>query len=478
MTRKSKIIVVLILLVGSISIGIFSLKKSRLIGEPANSEESAADKGKSAVYHEATCLEAGYWIYENPDGSVQAVTDGAPLGHQWENGICVMCGEQSDVQETALPQVRINGSLDGISKENRVLVPVDFLSDELQISCYGYMSTQGHSTLNYPKKNYTLRLYNDTALTDKHSISFNGWQKEHKYILKAYMDDTSMVRDLVCADIWANIVSTRQQIPAQLKNASNYGAVAGFPVTVWLNGEFLGLYSMNLHKDNDLYRMSKRENEAIMICNAQTMPESLFRAEAVYEEDVSDWELEFTGDDGTRTKDAFNNLIRFVMTVNDEDFKDQLHYYLDVDAAIDYLLFIWTMGLSNNGSKDLVMLNYGEEWIPSAYDMEDGIGLACDAETFYPSLGDVPDSATGSLLWDRLLKNFMPELQSRYAELRKGPLSENRLLGTLETYYNRIPQSWRVMDLELYPGRAESSLEQMQAYLTARLQRLDTLLER
>ena len=299
---------------------------------------------------------------------------------------------------------------------------------------------------------------------------------EHKYILKAYMEDTSVCRDLVCARLWGQVVSTRSNIPIRLQQSSNYGAVNGFPVTVWLEDEFLGLYTMNLHKDDDLYVMAGRDNEAVMISNAQTMPESLFMEQAVFEEDVSDWEIEFSGGDDTWIREHFNELIRFVINSDDATFRESLSQYLDVDAAIDYLLFIWTMGLENNAAKDLVMLTYGDVWIPTVYDMEDGLGLACDADGFLPTLGDSPSSATGSLLWDRLLQNFTPELLARYRQLRDGPLSESSIANEWNEMWDSIPQKWRDLDLQTWPGRKETSREEVLDYIHNRLSCLDSVL--
>lgn len=445
--------------------------------------DGTEDERYLVTFVEATCETPAYRLYEDlADGTIRIVDEGEANGHSWVQEsllrrVCSVCGAVDELTaDASLPEVRLLAPLDGIGKKERVTVPVRFVSPEQSFECLASMSIQGHSTLGLEKKNYTMRLYDDEELTKKHSLAFGQWQQEHKYILKAYQEDTSVCRDLTCARLWGRMAAIRSNLYGRLLQCSNYGAVNGFPVTVWLEDEFLGLYTMNLHKDNDLYQMSKRSYEAVMIANDQTMPESLFMAEAAFVEDVSDWEVEVAGLDTVWACDHFNEMIRFVMNSSDEEFRASLGDYVDVDAAIDYLLFIWTMGLEHNAAKDLVMLTYGEHWIPSVYDMQDGIGLACAADAFLPDLRGAMDSATGSLLWDRLLRCFTPELRARYTALRQDVLSEESILGELDALWNSIPEYWRALDLMTYPGREPSSLEDMHAFIQTRLPLLDAAL--
>ena len=81
--------------------------------------------------------------------------------------------------------------------------------------------------------------------------------KEHKYILKANYADVTQSRNLICADVWSDMAASRANVHPRLVRTSNYGAVDGFPVSVWHNSEFLGLYTLNLHKDDDLFEEYK-----------------------------------------------------------------------------------------------------------------------------------------------------------------------------------------------------------------------------
>lgn len=445
---------------------------------------------------EPTCTESGYRAVEE-QGTIY-IEEIPATGHQFsewniEDGkrthFCQICGYEetiriSSIPEENLPKIEMNGSLDGIGRKNRVALEVKYTDPEQTFECYGLLTLQGHSTYGLPKKNYTIRFYDDETGQNKHPVVFKNWNREHKYILKANYIDTSLSRNIAGARIWADIVKTRKDIPERLSVLPAYGAVDGFPVAVYLNGEFFGLYSLNLHKDNDLYQM-KDGYEAIVICNEQKTDESLFRAKAAFlPNNESDWEIEYCGtEDNTWAKDSFNNLIAFVMESDDQSFREHLKEYLDVDAAIDYLLYIYALGLEDSGAKDLVMLTYGDRWIPSAYDMDEAFGLDAldlkyrDPIIFLPSKTDGTwDSGTGSLLWDRILNLFTEEIRGRYSELREGPLSTENLLGRVREYMAQVPESFYDYDWYLYPGRLNQFRnmdQQITQYIPERMNILD-----
>lgn len=458
--------------------------KPPVSGSPLSNEK--------ATVVEATCTEAGYTLFENTsDGSIR-IEDGAPAaGHDFFDAdnkrICRVCGyEEPAVTPQMIARIDLTGDMTGISKNQRVTLTFDFFNETHDFSCYSFTSWQGHSSLSNSKKNYTIRLFRNQALTDKYRLTFNDWQLEHKYVLKANYNDVTQSRNLICARLWGQMAETRGSLPQRLRLTSNYGAVDGFPAAVWVNGEFHGLYTMNLHKDDDLYSMYQSGRDAIMICNAQTMDEAFFRAEAAFKEDISDWEVEFSAPDQTAwAQEHFNRMIRFVMESDDETFRMHLHDYLDVDAAIDYLLFMYAAGLTDSAAKDLVMITYdGGPWIATVYDMEDAFGLSADgsraaaADFFLPTIQNgIWQSNTGSLLWDRLLQNFGTEICTRYQLLRRDALSQENMAAQAKAVLDSVPEHLIEADMALYPDRPmiEDPSGQILNYIGQRLPILDDI---
>lgn len=451
---------------------------------------------------EPGCVSAGYTMREHRQTGVVEIEDGAPAtGHafgEWivdpETGMsvqtCAICGDTlSRLPETAsdLPSIRLTGSTEGMSKDDRVLLNVEFFDGAGTFSGYAYTSWQGHSTLVNEKKNYTIRLFDDEALTVKHRMELRpGWHLEHKYVLKANYADVSQARNLIAARLWSRMTASRDNLNARLARTSNYGAVDGFPVTVWLNGEFHGLYTLCLHKDDDLYDMHEGNRDVIMICNDSGSDEAFFRAPAAFEENASSWEIEFSAEEEEPwVKESFNALIRFVMESDDETFRTELSRHLDVDSAIDYLLFMYAAGLTDSAAKDLVLLSYeGGPWIASAYDMEDAFGLSADgasalaADAFLPGKQDGAwTSGTGSLLWDRLLGGYEDRIRARWQALRQDVLNANNLIAEAEALLSAVPDGDIRTDLNLYPGRTpiENPEEQILTYIRERMPLLDEI---
>ena len=448
-----------------------------------------------------TCEEAGYIVRENTFEGYTIIDEGEPaLGHEygeWKQDpetkiyitTCTRCGKQlkrQDVYEGTIPRIDFSGSMDGISKSDRITLQFDFTSSSEMFTCYSFTTWQGHNTLGYPKKNYTIRLYDDEEIRHKHRMVFNDWQREHKYVLKANYRDVSQARNLIAANIWADMAACRPNLHETLKQTSNYGAVDGFPVIVYLNGEFLGLYTMNLHIDDDLYQMND-SYDAVLITNSSEPEECRFYSEATFYDESIAWEVEYCGTkDNQWAKDLLNNMIDFVMNSDDIVFKKDLGTYLDVDGAIDYLIFIYALGLKDNASKDLVMLKYHDcdSWIPSVYDMEHAFGLSPDGKTYLSADMFLPtrtedgwDSGTGSMLWDRMLKMYEPEIQARYTSLRKSVLTEVGVMDRVNTYIDSIDETFYSQDKERWPRELpeENPKKQMTNYICERLQLLDKI---
>lgn len=464
------------------------------------------DSTRTATVVPPTCTENGYTLYQDKVSgatTVEAVVEAT--GHSFgelslveesdgisctvRRRVCAVCGEeelQMEYPALPLPMLKLYGSLEGIGKKDEVPLTAAFEDpgQTLSVESYATLKYQGHASLQYDKKNYTLKFYADETREEKLKLALHHWNKENKYILKANYIDLTQCRNLVCADIWAELCAGRESVAEELKSLSNYGAVDGFPVAVYLNDIFHGLYTMNLHKDDDLFGMKEGERHAIMIINEDSAPEALFMAPAAFG-DSTPWEVEYCGtEDSAWAKDQLNELIDFVMTADDAAFHAELTRYLDVDAAIDYLLAIYALGLVENGRQDLVLATYGGVWIPSLYDMENAFGLRKDGDGSHAPTEFLPqktpggwDSATGSLLWDRLLNVYTDEIRARYAVLRRTTLSPETICARVDAFTAAIPAEVSLRDLQLYPRASMEwqSVEQLKTYTTERIAALDQI---
>lgn len=452
----------------------------------------------------ATCMENGYSVYKKSE-KTQIKDIVQAKGHrfsEWEmltepQGVnkgtrkhrCSVCGYEETENffaDSLIPRIMFTGNLTGIGKKDLVVVEAVYCSDDLEFEGYATLKYQGHSSLRYDKKNFTVKFFQDKECSDKKEIQFRDWNKENKFILKANYIDVSRSRNLICADIWSEMVVTRNAIHSRLAKSSNYGAVDGFPVEVYLNDEFLGIYNLTLHKDDSLFAMNDGKKDGIMIINKGNSQEGLFRKTVEWETNL-DWEVEFCGtEDDAWLREKTNAFIEFIMTSTDKELKRNLPQYADVESLIDYLIAIYVLGLNSNYSKDLIFFTYEDSpFIASLFDMENAFGMKNDGTGFETLSCGLPIkkdgkwySGTDSLLWDRIISNYYSEIQERYKNLRQEILSEKNVFSTIENRIYSVPETINMVDMEIYnkqPLQDISHISQIKTYTKERIAKLDSI---
>ena len=409
---------------------------------------------------------------------------------------CSKCDEEKTERINALgelPQIYFDGSIQGIGKDSDVLVKVEYTDQDQNFDSFATIKYQGHTAMLYDKKNFTVKFYKDDKKEEKNKVSLNGWKESNKYCLKANYIDFSQSRNIVSANIWTDVVNSRKKLDANIADLQYYGAIDGYPIMVFINDEYQGVYTMNIPKDNDTYNIGDNENEALFVINSPNSESSYFKANLTEEDKKNIFDLEYCyGEDDENTDWAYeslDNLISFVINSDGKDFKNGISKYLDVDSAIDYLVTTYYLGLTDNFAKNVLMLTYnGEQWILSLYDMDTAFGLAFDGTKLYSPDYLLPKrnakgeltSSTGSLLWDKLLINYYDEIKERYSELRKTTLNNDRVISRYEDFINTIPKEYYDKDLEIWeniPLHKKNNITQMKEFLDKRSKLLDEFFE-
>ena len=211
--------------------------------------------------------------------------------------------------------------------DGEITVKYQYVSDSPDIEsfeCFCEIKVQGASSQTYPKKNFTVKFFEDKNLSKKLKVDL-GWGKQNKYCMKANYIDSSHARNIVAANLFAEIVQTRDNVNAGLAAAPNYGVIDGYPVEVYLNGEFHGLYTMNIPKDEWAFNMKGKEEsrEALLMADHWSDSVALKEEIGVPYEDY-EWVVEHcsTADDSW-IRDSFNELIRLLNCGNNERIKSR-----------------------------------------------------------------------------------------------------------------------------------------------------------
>ena len=310
-----------------------------------------------------------------------------------------------------IPLVFFGGDLP--QKKQDTIMNFRYISKNRDISGYVKIKAQGNSSLNYPKKNQTVKLYSDEGCTENLKVNFKNWGAQNKYCYKANWIDITHARNIVSAQLWGDIVKSRNnylELPEELRNSPNQGAVDGFPVKLYANGKYQGRYTINIPKDAWMVNMDKNLDTHCMLCG-EDYGSGCFRGEAKI--DGTDWKDELHDVVPESVKQRWNQVISFVMTSTDEEFKQNLGNYFDVESLIDYHLFgLYSCGLDAYGKNQIYLTYDGQKWIASMYDMDSTWGLYWDGQKLIPSnysresYEDMIQNRQGNLLYMRLEKNF------------------------------------------------------------------------
>ena len=375
-----------------------------------------------------------------------------------------------------VPTVYFDGDITEMTKDNKVTI--NYVYGDRSGTCT--LKWQGSSSLSYPKKNYTVVF--DNAFEAK-----EGWGAQSKYCLKADWIDFSHCRNVVSAKLWGEIVKSRSDVSSILTALPNGGAIDGFPCFVVINGEWQGIYNFNIPKDGWMMGMGSGEKEAIL-CAGNNTKATKFTAEAVL---GTDFDLEYHSDSFTESEiqASLNTLINACRNSDGTDIDTTIAQYLDLDSAIDYIIFtVACRGIDIISKNYILATNDGVKWYFSAYDLDSTWGLYFDGSKFDSS--GYEDNiwngfgfyrlATAHTLFNLLYKYKKAEIIKRYNQLRERVLTEANVDRLFLNYAKNIPPTASIAENELWkniPSTGANTVDQITQWYADRVKWVDEELE-
>lgn len=384
-----------------------------------------------------------------------------------------------------IPKVFLTGDefSDMTTDKNEVNMEMEYRSRTKQFHAYILIKFQGRSSLSKPKKNFTIKMYSDDTRESKLKMAFKDWGFEkHKYVLKANFIDHTHARNIIGANLWSEVVASRSDydtLPEELRTSPRNGAIDGFPIKLYVNGTYQGIYTWNIGKDDWMWGMDEDNPNHVLLCAENN-------TDGVYGENACNFRKIWNGVDGTRYSievgtnsdslvTSVNNLITFVMSNNGDSFKTGIGNYLDVQSAIDYYIHQYVIcGLDGLAQNMLLGTYDGVIWRCGAYDMDSTFGLWWTGAKFVSTDYKCPEDYQEkfSLLWERFEENFWSEIQTRYSELRKTVYSVSNMFTVCERFTDIIGSELYVEDLEVYPDIPQgstSNIKQLRNFIRDRL---------
>lgn len=424
--------------------------------------------------------------YIYPAGTIQEVPDdvASVIENFWEMKPAQEVADQTIVStvepaEEDIPKVFFGAALP--QTKNDLVMSFRYISKTEDISGYCKTKAQGNSSMGYPKKNQTVKLYKDADCAEKLEVDFKGWGKQHKFCFKANWIDLTHARNIVSARLWGDVVKSRadyEMLPEDLRNSPNQGAVDGFPVKVYADGIYQGRYTLNIPKDAWMANMEEEQEANCILCG-ENYVSGCFRAEAKIDE--TDWTDEVHKTVPAAIKNRWNDTIRFVMNSSDEEFVEGIGHYFDIPSLIDYYIFgVVTCNNDGFGKNQLYMTWDGMKWYATVYDLDNTFGTYLGSVKPYDfpreSYEDYKNGG-GNLLYVRLENLFKEDIYARWEELKDGALSVENIINRFERFTDIAPRSLVEEDYAAttaggafteIPLKAESNIQQIREFIRNR----------
>lgn len=393
-----------------------------------------------------------------------------------------------------IPTVAITGSLPTNKNEGEVPVYLEYTSDSTSFVSYATLKVQGASSTRYPKKNFTVKLFSDSRRTAKDKRVFRDWKKANKFVLKANWIDHSHARNIVNARIWSKIVKSRSDfdtLPKALREG--HLAVDGFPIKVFANGIYQGIYTWNVPK-SALYGLDDSVDEHALVQgdSSDYSGSILFRAS---NDNEGKWSDETHDEKPQAISNGWNRVLSFVYTSTDSEFVSNFESYFDKQSIIDQYIFIYGACIVDNLAKNQTFFTYdATKWYGGMYDMDGTWGCPpfpenkstwydydTEFQTDYTVCTD--GDGTTNLLYEKVGRLFRSDIIERYVELRKEILSKSNIDAEFDRFMNVIPPYLYDEDVASTTGEGQyttiplastNNPIQIRQFVTDRLSYVDT----
>lgn len=357
---------------------------------------------------------------------------------------------------------------------------------------YVEIDVHGRTSAVFAKKNYTIDFYNDSDYSESTNIKFGDWVEMDSYYFQGWYTDSFRGIDVIGYQLWQQIINTRGVLKDKPYKYNLYDGIEtntdsdkdvdvnltsnalctpmGFPVILYHNGDFLGIYTVMLKKNRDNFLMDKKDYKEIMldlenghvvkgnmdwmsfeIRNPKTLicmdgskydgdnPKELID-ETSESYDASNKDMK----NSVQTKNAIKSLASSYNEINsaisegktNEEIKTLIERHYNVDYLIDYLIFNNLIDGVDGWDGNWQWTTWdGIKWNPNPYDLNASFGLFPVGNTCNVPNSNMSKSGPCSFV----TSYYASEIDTRYRDLVDlGILTSDNIEGLFKAWINRI----------------------------------------
>lgn len=366
--------------------------------------------------------------------------------------------------------VFISSSLATFAQSNNVLptdlgqsIPVLVLrgtfSSEYQNGTVDFYSSQGVTPVSYEakirwrggstntegkhKRNYKIKF--------KEKQQFFGLKADKNWILDAGQQDLFRLRNRIATELW-NDFARKPYYAAD--GAEVVTGVRGRVVEVFLNDEYVGIYSLTETMDNKTLGLKKSKKGIIHGQLWKTSGRGLsmmYNTPPSFDNTSSTWDVFETKypdikDVNPTDYSPLWKAINFVVNSSDEEFKDSVAYYFDLAVVEDYYIYTQTLCAVDNIGKNMYWAIYDSKESPkitfAVWDLDLTVGNSY--LKVYDEKYTLPNHIIKGYfnLVKRLIATnagiFNSQVRERYWSARKDVLSTDSLIARYKSYYQLL----------------------------------------
>ena len=321
---------------------------------------------------------------------------------------------------------------------------------------------QGTSSLQYVRHNYTIYLKDEYG----NPMMYNPYGEgkampDSVFCLKADYIESSHGNNTGMANfVNDNVYDTK--LPPQLENPAIRSTIAGFPIVVYMNGEYLGVYNFNHDRySTESYGYDYKKYPNMLVyeinSNSNTSAGAFYRYGDNPESSANINERNYYARDfkliyGNRTSDSdtyseIKTLVEWVSVAEQDLFRETISEHFNKEYLFRYLLTVLMIGGVDSLGKNMKITTFdGKVWYPTFYDLDTCLGIDNSGYlTIQPDVEIEEGSfnTSNSNLWTKVMNYFASELKEEWALMRQGRFTlDNLLKYVIENQIEVIPAKY------------------------------------
>ncbi|MCP4809181.1 MAG: hypothetical protein GY913_12800 [Proteobacteria bacterium] len=290
---------------------------------------------------------------------------------------------------------------------------------------------RGAASASYPKNGFTLD-FDDVQL----ELSDRGMGDKRHLVLISTFDDNAYVRQMLAYDLWNDM--------ADFHDADRL-RVRTFPLVVYLDGEYHGLYVAADHIDDEYLGQMGLDRES-----------SLYKAVS-HDADFA-WKSDLTSGYELKESDTWQpliDLVTFTGSASSQELVDGADAWIDSEEFIDWWAFVYFSMSGDSAGKNSYLAwdepNHRMRYAPWDFNHswgQDWRTLRIDSDYDW-------DMTSRNKVFDALLDVDKDRVRERWDVLFDGPFSEEALVARLDGYYADVDPS-AARDWDKWAGEYKS----------------------